>query len=70
MTANAAEGHASVTLEFVAGFDPKEALADVRDKVTLAKAKLPNETEEPEVHEVTIADEQPAVTVIFIGAGN
>jgi len=67
MTANAAEGHASVTLEFIAGFDPKEALADVRDKVTLAKAKLPNETEEPEVHEVTMSDEQPAVTVILSG---
>ena len=67
MSANASEGHASVTLEFIAGFDPKEALADVRDKVTLAKAKLPSETEEPEVHEVTMADEQPAITVILSG---
>ena len=67
MTANASEGHASVTLEFIAGFDPKEALADVRDKVTLAKAKLPSETEEPEVHEVTMANEEPAVTVILSG---
>lgn len=67
MTANAGEGHASVTLEFIAGFDPKEALADVRDKVTLAKAKLPSETEEPEVHEVTMANEEPAVTVILSG---
>ncbi|MFD2167750.1 efflux RND transporter permease subunit [Thalassotalea euphylliae] len=67
MKSNAGEGHASVTLEFVAGFDPKEALADVRDKVTLAKAKLPSETEEPEVHEVTMSDEQPAVTVIISG---
>jgi len=67
MSANAGEGHASVTLEFIAGFDPKEALADVRDKVTLAKAKLPSETEEPEVHEVTMANEEPAVTVILSG---
>lgn len=67
MTANAGEGHASVTLEFVAGFDPKEALADVRDKVTLAKAKLPTETEEPEVHEVTMANAEPALTVILSG---
>ncbi len=67
MTANAGEGHASVTLEFIAGFDSKEALADVRDKVTLAKAKLPSETEEPEVHEVTMANEEPAVTVILSG---
>ena len=67
MTANAAEGHASVTIEFVAGLDPKEALADVRDKVTLAKAKLPSESEEPEVHEITIANQVPVVTVILSG---
>jgi len=68
MRANAGEGHASVTLEFLAGLDPKEALADVRDKVTLAKAKLPSETEEPEVHEVTMANQQAALTVILSGA--
>ena len=67
MSANASEGHASITLEFIAGLDPKEALADVRDKVTLAKAKLPSETEEPEVHEVTMANQVPAVTVILSG---
>ena len=67
MKASAGEGHASVTLEFVAGLDPKEALADVRDKVTLAKAKLPAETEEPEVHEVTMANQEAAITVILSG---
>ncbi|WDE04521.1 efflux RND transporter permease subunit [Thalassomonas viridans] len=67
MSANASEGHASITLEFIAGLDPKEALADVRDKVTLAKAKLPSETEEPEVHEVTMANQVAAVTVILSG---
>lgn len=67
MTANASEGHASVTLEFLAGTDPKEALADVRDKVTLAKAKLPSETEEPSVHEVKMAEENPAITVMLAG---
>jgi multidrug efflux pump len=67
MTANAGEGHASITLEFIAGIDPKEALADVRDKVTLAKAKLPSESEEPEVREVTMANQVPAITVILSG---
>ncbi|MEW6981137.1 efflux RND transporter permease subunit [Colwelliaceae bacterium 6471] len=67
MKANASEGHASITLEFIAGLDPKEALADVRDRVTLAKAKLPSESEEPEVHEVTMANQVPAVTVILSG---
>jgi len=68
MRSNAGEGHASVTLEFIAGLDPKEALADVRDKVTLAKAKLPNETEEPVVNEVTMANQEAALTVVLSGA--
>lgn len=67
MSATASEGHASINLEFIAGLDPKEALADVRDKVTLAKAKLPSESEEPEVHEVTMANQNPAITVILSG---
>lgn len=68
MTANASEGHASITLKFIAGLDPKDALEDVRDKVTLAKAKLPSESEEPEVHEVTMANQVPAITVILSGS--
>lgn len=68
MKSNASEGHASITLEFIAGLDAKDVLADVRDKVTLAKAKLPNETEEPEIHEVTMAGEEPALTIILSGA--
>ena len=67
MKSTASEGHASINIEFLAGLDPKEALADVRDKVTLAKAKLPSESEEPEVHEVTMANQVPAVTVILSG---
>ncbi len=67
MTAVASEGHASVTLEFIAGMDPKEALADVRDKVSLAKAKLPSESEEPEVHEILMEDEQPTITLTLSG---
>ncbi|MBU2870347.1 efflux RND transporter permease subunit [Colwellia sp. E2M01] len=68
MRSNAGEGHASVTLEFIAGLDPKEALADVRDKVTLAKSKLPSETEEPVVNEVTMANQEAALTVVLSGA--
>lgn len=67
MTSTASEGHASVLLEFEAGGDPKEALADVREKVNLAKAKLPDETDEPTVNEVTMASESPAVTVMLSG---
>ena len=67
MTATASEGHASIVLEFIAGFDSAVALADVRDKVTVAKAKLPDETEEPTINEITMADQEPVVTVILSG---
>lgn len=67
MTSNASEGHASVQLEFIAGFDTKEALNDVRDKVTIAKAKLPSDTEEPVIKQVSMADEQPVITVVLSG---
>ncbi|GLP95617.1 efflux RND transporter permease subunit [Paraferrimonas sedimenticola] len=68
MRSTASEGHASVVLEFVAGFDPKSALADVRDRVTLAKAKLPADTEEPTVNEVTLANENAVITVTLSGS--
>jgi len=55
MTAYATEGRASVTLEFKAGFDSEKALADVRDKVDIAKAELPEETDEPEVNEINLS---------------
>ncbi len=49
------EGGANVLLEFEAGFDADKALQDVRDKVDLAKPELPDETEEPTVHEVNFS---------------
>jgi len=52
MTATAVEGHASVLLEFEAGFDADAALIDVREKVDIAKAELPEDTDEPTVNEV------------------
>ncbi|OQW94380.1 MAG: MFS transporter [Beggiatoa sp. IS2] len=55
MTATAAEGHASVMLEFDAGFNSEKALRNVIQKVDVAKAKLPAGTEEPVVNEVNVA---------------
>ncbi len=55
MRAVSGEGHASVTLEFDAGFDADQALLDVREKVDAAKSKLPAETDEPQIHEVNVA---------------
>lgn len=67
MTAVASEGHASVTLEFSVGVDLAEAMADVRDAVDLAKPKLPEDSDEPTVNEVTFASEEPVLTVVLYG---
>jgi multidrug efflux pump len=55
MRAVSSEGYGSVTLEFDAGFDADQALQDVREKVDIAKAELPPDTDEPRVHEVNVA---------------
>ena len=55
MRATAAEGSAVLILEFDAGFDADKALTDVREKVDIAKAELPADTEEPWVQEINIA---------------
>lgn len=55
MRATAAEGSAVMVLEFEPGFDADQAMTDVREKVDLAKAKLPAGTEEPWVQEINIA---------------
>src|SRR3546814_8260600 len=55
MRSTAYEGGASVVLEFDAGFDADAALDDVREKVDIAEPELPEETEEPEVHEVNFS---------------
>ncbi|MCC2111853.1 MAG: efflux RND transporter permease subunit, partial [Hyphomicrobiales bacterium] len=51
ITAVASEGHAGIVLEFNIDFDKDEALADIRDKVDQAKAKLPDEADEPQIFE-------------------
>jgi len=74
MSSTGYEGGASVTLEFDAGFDADVALDDVREKVELAAPELPDDTEEPTVHEVnfslfpvilvTLAGEVPERTLL------
>nr|WP_133007596.1 efflux RND transporter permease subunit [Marinobacter sp. JH2] len=55
MRGNASEGHASVMLEFDAGFDADKALQDVREKVDTARSNLPQEADEPRVHEINVS---------------
>ena len=53
--ATGAEGVAAINLEFDAGFDPDQALSDVREKVDLARAELPSDSEEPFVQEISVS---------------
>ncbi|MBL4665744.1 MAG: efflux RND transporter permease subunit, partial [Sneathiella sp.] len=54
MKSTAGEGFASVLMEFEAGFDADSALDDVREKVDIAKKELPDDTDDPSVHEVNV----------------
>ena len=54
MRSRAETGHASVLLEFDAGFDADMALRDVREAIDLVKPDLPDETDEPTAHEVNV----------------
>lgn len=66
VTALATQGHASITLEFAAGFDSDAALDDVRDAVDKGKADLPEATHEPSIHEVNLS-EFPVIVVNVFG---
>ena len=66
VTSTASEGHASVMLEFSAGFDAGRALADVRERVDTAKSDLPAGTDEPTVNEINAAL-FPVLTVSLSG---
>lgn len=62
----AAQGHAGFYLEFDVNFDQQKALIDVREQVDLAKADLPDDTEDPVVREFN-ASLFPVITVAISG---
>jgi len=66
MRSVASESHASVLLEFDAGFDSDQALLDVREKTDIAKSELPAATDEPQVNEINLAL-FPVVTISMSG---
>ena len=55
MRSTAYLGGANIVLEFEAGFDADAAVADVREKVDLAKPDLPEDADEPTVHEINLS---------------
>ena len=67
MRSTAFLGGANVLLEFEAGFDVDIAMADVRAKVDLAKPELPEDADEPTVHEINLSL-FPVLVVTLSGA--
>ncbi len=67
MVASAAEGRASISLEFEPEVDVKVALQEVRERVDLAKAKLPQGAEEPRVDEIKFSRFDPMLVLTLGG---
>ncbi len=61
-----AEGYSQINVEFMAGMDMNEALQKVRERVDLAKAKLPSAAEDPQIIEINIS-EFPIIQVNIAG---
>jgi multidrug efflux pump len=67
MVSSGGENRATVTLEFEADADVDKALTDVREKVDLAKAKLPATAEEPRVMQVKFSRFDPMLVMLLGG---
>lgn len=66
ITSIASQSHAGIILEFNIGSDKDKVLADIRDKVNLAKAQLPTDAEEPAIFPTNLAL-QPTIIVTLSG---
>jgi multidrug efflux pump len=66
ITSTASQSHAAIILEFNIGSDKDKVLADIRDKVNLAKAELPVDAEEPAIFPTNLAL-QPTIIVTLSG---
>lgn len=58
------EEHARITVEFDLGRNVDDAANDVRDRVSRARGRLPDEIEEPQVTKAD-ADSSPVITLAF-----
>lgn len=66
LTSDAIEGQGTVSCEFYLGTDTNEAAANVRDKVSVAKKKLPKDIDEPVVMKVS-SSSFPIMTLALDG---
>jgi len=67
MVASGSENRATITLEFEPEADVDKALTDVREKVDLARAKLPPTAEEPRVMQVKFSRFNPMLVMLLGG---
>ncbi|MFW2404726.1 MAG: efflux RND transporter permease subunit [Gammaproteobacteria bacterium] len=67
MVSSAMEGRASISLEFQPEANIDQALIDVREKVDIAKAKLPQDAEEPRVAEIKFSRFDPMLVMTLTG---
>lgn len=67
MVATGSENRASITLEFEPDADVDKAMTDVREKVDLARAKLPPTAEEPRVMQVKFSRFNPMLVMLLGG---
>ena len=62
MTSNISPGHVGILLEFAINFDKKVAIQDVRARIDEIRADLPDDIEEPQIHERNLA-ELPIISI-------
>lgn len=67
MVSSGGENRATVTLEFQPDTDVDKAMTDVRERVDLAKAKLPTTAEEPRVMQVKFSRFDPMLVMLLGG---
>ncbi len=66
MTGIASESHGGVLVQFETEVDIDQAILDVREKVDLAKAELPDDAKEPTINEINFSL-QPTIVVALSG---
>jgi CzcA family heavy metal efflux pump len=64
MTSTSAEGYAAVSIEFEPDVDIEDALQRVRDRVSRARSKLPDDVEEPSIREISFSDFPVAIVTV------
>lgn len=65
MQSYGASDHAGIALEFDISMDMDQVLLDVREQVDLARAEIPQDSEEPMVQEINFAEEPVIIASIY-----